>query len=154
MPKDVQIRKYNSHSDDREYINNWNQLQEIAAISNENALAVSSYGGLYDDSDNLWIIENDGTPVGCINVNFNVTHKSAEIGIMIGDRDKRRNGMGKIAMTQILEYIRTNHEMTTAIAYVHERNHAARRLFESVNFMAGNSVWFKQSRAIIYKITL
>lgn len=154
MAIDVKIRKYNSHLDDREYIDNWNQLQEIADISNENALAVSSYGELYDDSDTLWMIVNDGAPVGCINVTFNLQHQSAEIGIIIGERHKRRNGLGKMALSQIIELIRTIHKMTTAIAYVHESNHAARRLFESAGFIAGSSVWFKQSRAIIYKITL
>ena len=151
---DLKIREFNSSSDDQEYINGWNQLQEIADISNDSALSPSSYQDSYNQPENLWMIIKEGLPVGCINLTINRLHKSVEIGILIGEGHNRGIGIGKMALLKIIEYIRRKKHITSAIAYVHEKNAAGRRLFESAGFTAGNGVWFKKSRALIYKVEL
>lgn len=151
---DLTIREFNSSTDDQEYIIEWNQLQEIADISNDLALTTSSYQDSRNESENLWMILNEGTPIGCINLTFNQRLNSAEIGILIGDSHKRRLGLGKMALMRIMEYICEKKQITTAIAYVHEKNTAGRRLFESTGFTAGNGIWFKNSRALIYTAQL
>ncbi|MFM7104330.1 MAG: hypothetical protein ACKOW8_02335, partial [Flavobacteriales bacterium] len=68
---DLTIREFNSSTDDQEYIIEWNQLQEIADISNDLALTTSSYQDSRNESEKLWMIVNEGTPIGCINLTFN-----------------------------------------------------------------------------------
>ena len=154
MAVELLIRPIHSDGNDMALIREWNALPEIMRISN--AAALTDDESLLDasETDSVYVIEFENDVIGCINITLNHRNALAEIGIMIGEREFRGQGIGTQALTKTLEQLKTNVAVNYAIAYIHETNTAARRLFESAGFQAGNTVWFKDFKATLYKFAL
>ena len=89
---------------------------------------------LYADKQMRLMIEADGTVAGAIDLfDFSPADRRAEVGIVI-DKDFRRRGLGKEALTLLCDYASRMLAMHQLYAYVLADNVAARQLFTSCGF--------------------
>ena len=89
---------------------------------------------LYADKQMRLMIEADGTVAGTIDLfEFSPADRRAEVGIVI-DKDFRRRGLGKEALTLMCDYASRMLSMHQLYAYVLADNVAARQLFTSCGF--------------------
>lgn len=92
-------------------------------------------GDIYSDGQVRLIIENaEGEVVGIADlVNFDATHRRAEIGIVI-EKPHRRKGYAAETIQCIIDYSRRVLHLHQLYAYVDSRNEASVALFSKVGF--------------------
>lgn len=89
------------------------------------------------ESDAFFAIYERSTwrPIGnCGLIGPNMTHRTAEVGIAIGEADARGKGYGTEAMRLLLDYAFTALGLRNVMLRVYEYNAAARRSYEKVGF--------------------
>lgn len=93
-------------------------------------------GDIYTDGQVRLIVENaDGEVVGIADlVNFDATHRRAEIGIVI-EKPHRRKGYAAETILRVIDYSRRVLHLHQLYAYVDSRNVASVALFTQVGFV-------------------
>lgn len=90
---------------------------------------------IYADKQVRLMIENESRKiVGIIDVmNFDPTHRRAEVGIVI-EQEYRRNGFGKSALIKIAQYANQVIHLHQLYAIIDKENAAALKLFKEAGF--------------------
>ena len=88
-----------------------------------------------DPKRHYFSILSEGKPVGFVSLRED--HKpsnTAEIGIVIGEKDQQSRGIGKETIKQVLEYAKNETSITTIRANIKPNNEKSIRLFTSFGF--------------------
>jgi RimJ/RimL family protein N-acetyltransferase len=65
---------------------------------------------------------------------LDTTHRSCEIGIVIGEKQYWNKGVGALAVTRLTTLALTKYDLHRVYAVIHGDNSASRRCFEKVGF--------------------
>ncbi len=88
-----------------------------------------------DPKRHYFSIVSEGKPVGFVSLRED--HKpsnTAEIGIVIGEKDKQSRGIGSETIKQVLEYAKNETSLTSIRANIKPTNEKSIRLFTSFGF--------------------
>ena len=88
-----------------------------------------------DPKRHYFSILSEGKPIGFVSLRED--HKpsnTAEIGIVIGEKDQQSRGIGNETIKQILEYAKNETSITTIRANIKPNNEKSIRLFTSFGF--------------------
>lgn len=88
-----------------------------------------------DPKRHYFSIISEGKPVGFVSLRED--HKpsnTAEIGIVIGEKDQQSHGIGKETIKQVLEYAKNETSITTIRANIKPNNEKSIRLFTGFGF--------------------
>jgi len=83
----------------------------------------------------LFAVYADTTVIGyCTLEHMDTTHRSCEIGIVIGDSHYRNQGLGALVVQQLTTLALTVHHLHRVYAVIQGGNRASMRCFEKVGF--------------------
>lgn len=89
-----------------------------------------------DPNRHYFSIVSEGKSVGFVNLRKDQQpSNTAEIGIVIGEKDKQSRGIGSETIRQVLEYAKTHTEITSVRANIKPENEKSIRLFTSAGFV-------------------
>lgn len=94
-----------------------------------------------DPKRHYFSILSEGKPVGFVSLRED--HKpsnTAEIGIVIGEKDQQSRGIGKETIKQVLEYAKNETSITTIRANIKPNNEKSIRLFTSFGFVFSQDI--------------
>lgn len=147
----VTLREFQYSTCDINTLRVWHEIPDIREITNENLLNLENTSVLLNDTFRMYMIELDNINVGCLNLNLNKQRKSAEIGIMIGEKQMRRSGIATAALNLTLNDASMHCHLDYYFAYVYHNNFAAKKLFENAGFHSIGSVKFNGRLAHHYR---
>lgn len=128
---------------DAQQILEWENTSEVVSVSShEGGLRlediqnyISSIMDVYLDRQLRWIITSNGHDIGTLDI-FDVDFKAmtANVGILIAEKSKRRAGLGKEAIDLLVDYCRGVLDLSSLLADVRSDNQGSRSFFESLGF--------------------
>lgn len=108
-----------------------------------------------DPKRHYFSIVADGKPIGFVSLRED--HKpsnTAEIGIVIGQKDKQSRGIGSETIKQVLEYAQNETSLTSIRANIKPNNEKSIRLFTSAGFTFTEDITVEGVRFKKYEKTL
>ena len=150
----ITLRPYAIEAGDEGWLRHWNQRKDIQEISDDSSLTHTHLNEEILQGNTLLMIELDAEVIGCVSMMFDSNRYSITLGIIIGEPEHRKLGIGTIALCKALEKIHKLESVKMVHAYVYHDNFPAIKLFEKHHFKMAGQVLFKKKSTFHYTLKI